>query len=237
MVLAIGAADLLPHRDFVRISTDAIVRNSGQVDAIAPDAGQVPVELLPDDAIVFLLASRFCESDKLLDMAWQLFGTTRPGWRPGSGDMRFRAQSHCLQLSERQADPYRWRSLCRMQRCLSRVRPPRHRLLSRAQYPRPLLHRLPRRRRYTPFPPGDFAAWFEAYLGGRWYTFDPRNNVPRIGRVLIARGRDAADVAMVTTSGPNTLESFRVWTDEVPGIGSSSGLVPQEGSPRGFDIA
>ena len=66
-----------------------------------------------------------------------------------------------------------------------------------------------------PFPPGDFAACFEAYLGGRWYTFDPRNNMPRIGRVLIARGRDAADVAMVTTFGPNTLESFRVWTDEV----------------------
>ncbi len=66
-----------------------------------------------------------------------------------------------------------------------------------------------------PYPPGDFAAWFEAFLGGHWYTFDPRNNVPRIGRVLIARGRDAADVAMTTTFGPNTLQSFRVWTDEV----------------------
>lgn len=66
-----------------------------------------------------------------------------------------------------------------------------------------------------PYPPGDFAAWFEAYLGGRWHTFDPRNNAPRIGRVLIARGRDAADVAMVTTFGPNTLEGFRVWTDEL----------------------
>ena len=69
-----------------------------------------------------------------------------------------------------------------------------------------------------PYPPGDFAAWFEVYLDGRWHTFDPRNNTPRIGRVLIARGRDAADVAMVTTFGPNTLESFRVWTDEVPEI-------------------
>ena len=61
----------------------------------------------------------------------------------------------------------------------------------------------------------DFAGWFEAYLGGAWHTFDPRNNVPRIGRVLIARGRDAADVAITTTFGPNTLQSFRVWTDEV----------------------
>jgi transglutaminase-like putative cysteine protease len=66
-----------------------------------------------------------------------------------------------------------------------------------------------------PYPPGDFAAWFEAYVGGGWYTFDPRNNVPRIGRVLLARGRDAADVAIATTFGSNTLESFRVWTDEV----------------------
>ena len=66
-----------------------------------------------------------------------------------------------------------------------------------------------------PYPPGDFAAWFEAYLGGHWYTFDPRNNVPRIGRVLLARGRDAADVAIITTFGPNTLEGFRVWTDEI----------------------
>ena len=61
----------------------------------------------------------------------------------------------------------------------------------------------------------DFAGWFEAYLGGAWHTFDPRNNTPRIGRVLIARGRDAADVAITTTFGPNTLRGFRVWTDEV----------------------
>ncbi len=62
----------------------------------------------------------------------------------------------------------------------------------------------------------DFAAWFEAYLGGAWYTFDPRNNVPRIGRVLIARGRDAADVAIATTFGPAVLEGFKVWADEDP---------------------
>jgi transglutaminase-like putative cysteine protease len=61
----------------------------------------------------------------------------------------------------------------------------------------------------------DFAAWFEAYVGGRWYTFDPRNNTPRIGRVLMARGRDATDVAISNTFGPNTLESFRVWSEEV----------------------
>jgi transglutaminase-like putative cysteine protease len=66
-----------------------------------------------------------------------------------------------------------------------------------------------------PYAPMDFAGWFEAYLGGAWHTFDPRNNAPRVGRVLIARGRDAADVPIATTFGPNTLTSFRVWTDEV----------------------
>jgi len=66
-----------------------------------------------------------------------------------------------------------------------------------------------------PYGPMDFAGWFEAYLGGRWYTFDARNNTPRIGRVLIAQGRDAADVPITHTFGPNTLVSFKVWTDEV----------------------
>jgi transglutaminase-like putative cysteine protease len=67
-----------------------------------------------------------------------------------------------------------------------------------------------------PYGPGDFAAWFEAYLGGRWHIFDPRNNVPRLGRILMARGRDATDVAMVTSFGPCTLVDFKVMTDEVP---------------------
>ena len=66
-----------------------------------------------------------------------------------------------------------------------------------------------------PYGPMDFAAWFEAYLGGHWYTFDARNNVPRVGRVLIAQGRDAADVAISNTFGPNTLKSFKVWTEEL----------------------
>jgi transglutaminase-like putative cysteine protease len=66
-----------------------------------------------------------------------------------------------------------------------------------------------------PYSAGDFAGWFEAYLGGHWYTFDARNNIPRIGRVLIAQGRDAADVPITQTFGPNTLVSFKVWTDEL----------------------
>jgi transglutaminase-like putative cysteine protease len=67
-----------------------------------------------------------------------------------------------------------------------------------------------------PYPPNDFAAWIEVYLGGRWHMFDPRNNAPRIGRILIAQGRDAADVPLTHTFGPGTLSGFRVWADEVP---------------------
>ena len=77
----------------------------------------------------------------------------------------------------------------------------------------------------------DFAAWFEAYLGGRWYTFDPRNNTPRIGRVLIARGRDAADVAISNTFGPNTLVGFTVWTDEIRGPEQISAGASSAGAP------
>jgi transglutaminase-like putative cysteine protease len=75
-----------------------------------------------------------------------------------------------------------------------------------------------------PDGPMDFAAWFEAYIGGRWYTFDARNNMPRIGRVLIARGRDATDVAISNTFGPNTLAGFMVWTDEVRGSLEKAGF-------------
>jgi transglutaminase-like putative cysteine protease len=65
--------------------------------------------------------------------------------------------------------------------------------------------------------PMDFSAWFEAYLGGNRYPFDPRDNVPQIGRVLMARGRDAADAPLTTTFGIYQLESFKVWTNEVSG--------------------
>jgi transglutaminase-like putative cysteine protease len=80
----------------------------------------------------------------------------------------------------------------------------------------------------------DFAAWFEAYIGGHWHTFDPRNNIPRIGRVLIARGRDATDVAISNTFGPNTLAGFRVWTDEVKRPLEKVGFANSAGTPCVF---
>ena len=200
----------------VTFSTDVIIHDDGKTDPVARGAGQVPIEQLRDEAIVFLLPSRFCESDKLLDLAWELFGKATPGWG--------RVQKICDFVHERiafdyaQARPTRTAAeayvesvgVCRdyahlaIAFCRALNIPARYctGYLSDIGTPQP-------------YPPGDFAAWFEAYLDGGWHMFDPRNNEPRVGRFLVARGRDAADVAMVTTFGPNKLEKFRVWTDAV----------------------
>ena len=201
----------------IRISTDAIISDNGQADSVRAAAGQVPVEYLPTEAIVFLLASRFCESDKLLDLSWQLFGKARPGWA--------RVQAICDFVHDRIAFSYEAARPTRTatetyQESIGVCRDYAHLAIAfcralniPARYCTGYLGDVGTAR---PFPPGDFAAWFEAYLEGGWHTFDPRNNVPRASRVLIARGRDAADVAMVTTFGPNKLEAFRVWADEMP---------------------
>jgi transglutaminase-like putative cysteine protease len=198
------------------ISSDFIIRDSGQPDPATPHVRQVPVEDLPEEALVFLLGSRFCDSDRMLDLAWNLFGSAEPGFG--------RVQAICdfvhrhITFGYEHARPTRTASeayeegcgVCRdyahlaVAFCRALNIPARYctGYLSDVGTPPPL-------------PPGDFAAWFEAYLGGHWHMFDPRNNTPRIGRILMARGRDAADVAIATTFGPNTLEGFRVWTDEI----------------------
>lgn len=200
----------------VRITTDAIVRDAGMPDATHPNAEQIPVEHLPQEALVFLLASRFCDSDRLLDISWKLFGGRETGWARVQDICNF-VHRHIefgyqnARVTRSASEAYEERvGVCRdyahlaIAFCRALNIPARYctGYLSDIGTPKP-------------FPPGDFAAWFEAYLGGEWHMFDPRNNVPRVGRVLIARGRDAADVAITTTFGPNTLKSFRVWTDEV----------------------
>ncbi len=201
----------------IRITTDAIVSDTGLPDRVAPQARQIPVEHLPNETLVFLLPSRFCDSDKLLDLAWTQFGHATPGWGRVQAICEFTHQR--IAFGYQHARPTRTASeayqegvgVCRdyahlaVAFCRALNIPARYctGYLGDAGMP-------------PPYPPGDFAAWFEAYLDGQWYTFDPRNLVPRIGRVLMARGRDAADVAITTTFGPNTLESFRVWTDEIP---------------------
>jgi len=209
----------------VRISSDAVVSDTGLADKVEPCAEQIPVEALPEETLVFLLGSRYCETDLLSDIAWKLFGASPPGWSRVQAICNF-VHDH-ITFGYQHASPTKtaWdvyheaRGVCRdyahlavaLCRCLNIP----------ARY---CTGYLPDIGVAPVDAPMDFAGWFEAYLGGSWYTFDPRNNSARIGRVLIARGRDAADVAIGTTFGENTLESFVVWAEEVtPGTLEFSG--------------
>jgi transglutaminase-like putative cysteine protease len=198
------------------LTADGIVNDHGQPDPVAPGAQQVPLEHLPEDALVYLLGSRYCETDVLSDIAWQRFGSGPTGWARVQAVCDF-VHSHIAfgyhnaRATRTAAEAYREGvGVCRdyahlavaLCRCLNI--PARYCTGYLGDIGMP-----------PPYGPMDFAGWFEAYLGDRWYTFDPRNNEPRIGRVLMARGRDACDVALSTTFGPNVLEDFKVWTDEI----------------------
>lgn len=198
-----------------RIRTSAVVRDSGAWDPVVPDALQHPVEQLPADSIQFLLGSRYCETDRLADETWRLFGHLKPGWS--------RVQAICDFVHDYMTFGYEHsratrtayeayverRGVCRdyahlaatFCRCLNI--PTRYCTGYITDVGLP-----------PPYPPMDLNAWIEVYLGGRWYAFDPRNNSPRIGRILIARGRDAADVPLTHSFGPNALTGFRVWAEE-----------------------
>ncbi len=198
------------------LSTDALVNDTGLPDAVVPGAMQVPVEYLPESTLVYLLGSRYCETDLLSDIAWQQFGAGPTGWARVQAICDF--VHHRIEFGYPHARRTRtaWEAynegqgVCRdyahlaiaLCRCMNIP----------ARYCTGYLGDIG-----TPPPYGtmDFAGWFEAYLGDRWYTFDARNNTPRIGRVLIARGRDACDVALASTFGPNSLQHFKVRTDEV----------------------
>lgn len=197
------------------ITASGVVRDSGEPDPVVPDARQHTIDDLPEDALVFLLSSRFCETEHLANLAWSLFGTTPLGWPRVQAVCDFVNRHIAFGYEHARPTKTAWeaynegRGVCRdyahlaiaFCRCLNIP----------ARYCTGYLGDIG----VPPAGPMDFAGWFEAYLGGRWYTFDPRNNTPRIGRVLMARGRDATDVALTTTFGPNTLASFKVWTDEV----------------------
>jgi transglutaminase-like putative cysteine protease len=200
----------------IRIASTAIVKDTGVPDIVAPGAEQHAIQDLPEEALVFLLASRYCDTEKFLQIAWNMFGHTEPGWA--------RVQRICdfvhdhISFGYEHASPMRtaWdtyherRGVCRdfahlaIALCRAMNIPARYCTGYLGDMGVP-----------PPYGPMDFAAWFEAYLGGRWYTFDPRNHIPRIGRVLMARGRDAIDVAISTTFGPNVLAGFQVWCDEI----------------------
>jgi transglutaminase-like putative cysteine protease len=201
------------------IAGAALVRDSGASDVAAPLARQHSIEELPEDALVFLLGSRYCDTEKFTDVAWSLFGRTPMGWGRVKAICDFVHNHISFGYEHARATRTAWEAfneqvgVCRdfahlaIALCRSMNIPARYCTGYLGDMGVP-----------PPYGPMDFAAWFEAYLGGRWYTFDPRNNVPRIGRVLMARGRDAIDVAIATTFGPNTLASFKVWTDEKPHV-------------------
>ncbi len=204
-----------PQGCFV-LRTDALVSDSGLPDVVAPWVQQTPVEQLPEATLVFLLGSRYCETDQLSAIAWQLFGHGPTGWARVQAICDFVHQHIEFGYQHARRTRSAWeaysegRGVCRdyahlaiaFCRCMNIP----------ARYCTGYLGDI----RIPAIPgPMDFAGWFEAYLGDRWYTFDARNNTPRIGRVLMARGRDACDVALTSTFGPNTLQRFSVWADEV----------------------
>jgi len=202
----------------VTFRTSALVEDDGLPDVQLWTAFQHQVQDLPNDVLLFLLPSRYCEVDsELRDIAWATFGKLPAGWPLVQAVcnyvnqhirfdyMKARANRTALEVFRERA------GVCRdymhlaiaFCRCLNVP----------ARYCTGYLGDIG----VPPQPyPMDFSAWFEVYMGGRWYAFDARNNTPRIGRILMARGRDAADVALTTTFGVNTLRSFQVWTDEVP---------------------
>jgi transglutaminase-like putative cysteine protease len=200
----------------IRITSTAVVNDSGDPEVVATSAQQHLIQDLPEETLVFLLASRYCDTEKFLQIAWNMFGQTPTGWGRVQAICDFVHNHISFGYEHANATRTAWetfnerRGVCRdfahlaiaLCRCMNIP----------ARYCTGYLGDMGTA---PPYGPMDFAAWFEAYLGGRWHTFDPRNNVPRIGRVLMARGRDAIDVAISTTFGPNTLVSFKVWTDEV----------------------
>jgi len=200
----------------VVVSTDFLIWDSGKPDEVAPAAEQIPVERLPDETIVYLLGSRYCETDRLSDIAWELFGNTQSGWS--------RVQAICDFVHDRITFGYDHARATRTAREAFDGRVGVCRDFAHLAVALCRCMNVPARYctgylgdiGIPPVPaPMDFSAWFEAYLGGRWYTLDARHNTPRIGRIVMARGRDATDVAISTSFGPNTLEGFTVTTDEV----------------------
>jgi transglutaminase-like putative cysteine protease len=198
------------------IRADSTIRDSGLPDPVVPGAREVAVADLPDDCLAYLLGSRYCETDRLSQTAWDLFGALPPGWG--------RVQAICdtvhrhIRFDYMQARATRtafeaWQEgvgVCRdfahlaiaFCRCLNIP----------ARYVNGYLGDIG-----VPISgPMDFAAWMEVFLDGRWYTFDPRNNAARIGRIVVAYGRDAADVPLLHSFGPHVLRRFTVWTDAVP---------------------
>lgn len=195
---------------------DATIEDDGALDRIVPGAREMPVPELPDHCLVYLMGSRYCETDRLSQIAWDTFGALAPGWNRVQAICDF-VHNH-IRFDYMQARSTRTAfetfhervGVCRdfahlavtLCRCLNIP----------ARYVNGHLGDIG----VPVADPMDFSAWMEVFLDGAWHTFDPRNNTPRIGRIVVARGRDAADIPLINSFGPHVLKSFRVWTYEVP---------------------
>ncbi|GHD17806.1 transglutaminase family protein [Tianweitania populi] len=198
------------------IMYDAVIADSGEFEQAHPELREVPIAELPDEALVFMLGSRYCDTDLMMDTAWNLFGNTQPGWQ--------RVQAICDYVHNRISFGYSYArstrtagqgheervGVCRdfahlaitLCRCMNIP----------ARYVNGFLGDIGIPRDPAPM---DFSAWMEVYLEGGWYTFDARHNRPRAGRVVVAYGRDATDVPLIHTFGPHILTTFKVWADEL----------------------
>jgi transglutaminase-like putative cysteine protease len=206
------------------LSADFLVQDSGTADEVAPGAPQHSMETLPVETLVYLLGSRYCETDRLSNTAWSLFEKVPKGWPLVKAICDYVHDRITFGYQHASPTKTAWdahtdrRGVCRdfahlavtLCRCMNIP----------ARYCTGYLGDIGVPHDDSPM---DFSAWFEAYLGDRWYTFDARHNKPRIGRILMARGRDATDVAIVTSFGPCTLAGFKVITDEVM-LGTSASL-------------
>ncbi|HEY2710757.1 MAG TPA: transglutaminase family protein [Caulobacteraceae bacterium] len=220
------------------MSTDFVIGDGGRPDEVTPSASAHPVDDLPDEVLPYLLGSRYCDTQLLSGRAWSLFGGIEPGWVQVQAvvdyvhnRVRFGYEHACPTRTA--YDAYRdRRGVCRdfahlavtLCRCLNIP----------ARYATGYLGDIG----IAPMDaPMDFSAWFEVYLGGAWRTFDARHNTPRIGRIPMAYGRDAADVAITTSFGAATLVGFEVITKEVEAALVASAPLPPDLAPsRGEGI-
>ncbi|WP_020177128.1 transglutaminase-like domain-containing protein [Methyloferula stellata] len=198
------------------IHRDSIIKDDGLPDPIIEDAQEMPLDRVPDSYLIYLLGSRYCETDKLSQIAWDLFGATPRGWR--------RVQAICDFVNAHVTFGYEYARATRtayetFEEKVGVCRDFAHLAVAfcrcmniPARYANGFLGDIG----VPPDPaPMDYNAWFEVFLDGRWFTFDARHNQPRIGRITVARGRDATDIPLASSFGPHRLAQFRVWTDEV----------------------
>jgi transglutaminase-like putative cysteine protease len=201
----------------LRLRYDNVVTDSGRPEPAIAGLPLVPVEALPPECWRYLLASRYCEVDRMTAIAWDLFGAT-----PESGE---RVQAVVSWVHDHVTFGYQYsrptktafdvfterQGVCRdfQHLAITFLRA----LNVPARYATGYLGDIGVPRDPNPM---DFSAWLEVYLGGAWYALDARHDRPRIGRVLMGLGRDAVDVALTTSFGPTTLTGFTVWTDELP---------------------